>query len=305
MPTCTLTYMGNSLKSITSRETHLNLFHAVGKVVYNKRYGDDTADPYHPPLPAPSHPHHPYHKRAHRSPPQSILEELVTDMSTYISALHENYLPSCTTPDHTNSCLDYLSDADLLLPVESYGEGLARQQEIAFEVSVRGLFMSLPSPVRRAASDSKLSYPLSCRLWRKKEENEGLLATIGEGLRQKEIIPKAAWPSASALNRDVIPYSLRILSARAGKERRTLDTLTATMKKYSTFGQLPREVDEYDEDEVKEEHEDEESNAKSKGKKVLMGPPPKPQSAPFALSKSEELQGGGELSDDEIQDFDD
>src|SRR5690606_38367867 len=144
-----------------------------------------------------------------------------------------NYLPSCTNPDHTKSCLDYLSDADLLLPIDTYGEGLARQQEIAFEVSVRGLFMSLPSPVSRAAFDSKLWYPLSCRLWRKKEENEGLLATIGEGLRQKKIIPKDAWPSASALNRDVIPYSMRILSAKWGKERRALDMLTVTMKKYS------------------------------------------------------------------------
>lgn len=97
-------------------------------------------------------------------------------------------------------CIDYLSESDLLCPswdvfFGARGAGASgffgrdsashvlRQEEIAFQVATRGLLFSLPSPVKRIATGSrrgggdafKMFYPTSLKLWREKEELEGLV----------------------------------------------------------------------------------------------------------------------------------
>jgi cell cycle checkpoint protein len=59
---------------------------------------------------------------------------------------------------------------------------ILRQDEITFEVAVRGMLFSLPNPVKRKTttmsktSDAfKMFYPTSLKLWRAKEEIEGLV----------------------------------------------------------------------------------------------------------------------------------
>ncbi|KAL7786179.1 Rad17 cell cycle checkpoint domain-containing protein [Trichoderma ceciliae] len=193
-----------SLEQISQREASLGIFHAVGKVVYNKR--DDVAsnDPAEK-LPS-------YLSHASRSKPSlvsvdSLIDETGTDTHTFISALHENYVLSCegtdpmdlSTPmDYVNECVEYLSLADLLSPSRDvffggrggFGGGnfgdsashVLRQDEITFQVAVRGMLFSLPNPVKRKTwhmqkgSDAfKMFYPTSLKLWRTKEEIEGLI----------------------------------------------------------------------------------------------------------------------------------
>ncbi|KAF2146611.1 uncharacterized protein K452DRAFT_355091 [Aplosporella prunicola CBS 121167] len=195
-----------SLAMVTQRESKLGIFHAVGKVVYNKR-DEPTGDSD---VPQP-----PYHLPQHIRPkpsevkPDTLLDELGTDISTFIAALHENYILSCNTTseedtfDAINGCIDALSDADLLSPDRFSAAGLARrthqgtgadssrQEEMSFQASVRGLLFSLPYPVNRslpppgmkggrtplgAKSDAyRMFYPTSARLWHLREEIEGLL----------------------------------------------------------------------------------------------------------------------------------
>ena len=218
-----------SLELVTRREASLGIFHAVGRVVYNKR----EAGPSNEALPS-------YLKREER-PRKSevVVEELIdetgTDTSTFLSALHENYVLSCNAVDkfpfysdmdHVNACVDALSDADLMTPSwdgsfnpTGFGGGaggrgsggdVSRQDELSFQVAVRGILFGLPDPVTRKAPKEgglrkgngreghQMFYPTSLKLWRKKEEIEGLVDMSVTKVMKGEQIPAAGGITAGA-----------------------------------------------------------------------------------------------------------
>ncbi|KLJ13714.1 hypothetical protein EMPG_09380 [Blastomyces silverae] len=197
-----------SLEMVTQREASLGIFHAVGKVVYNKREDPTISQGVDAKLPQP-----PRHLQHHARPKASLvsiddlINETGTDLETFISALHENYLLSCTGPafaEHFEKCISNLSETDILGPgsrfhnvqtsrggvgsarssFQGYGSSIdmLRQDEISFQVAVRGLLFSLPFPVKRKAPPGtrardahKMFFPISMRLWRQTEELDGLL----------------------------------------------------------------------------------------------------------------------------------
>ena len=164
------------------------------KVVYNKRI--ESPSIAHPPPWLPQH-------RRNKLPENDIdelIDELGTDTSTFVAALHENYVLSCSssgaeeTLDSLLGCIDSISDADLL-SVDRFSFGTRafsgsatdslRQDEMAFQVAVRGLLFNLPYPVHRSvatdgrkADAHKMFYPTSLKLWRKREETEGVLELL-------------------------------------------------------------------------------------------------------------------------------
>jgi cell cycle checkpoint protein len=201
-----------SLEMVTQREATLGIFHAVGKVVYNKRDAPKPAtEQCHPPD------HLPDAKRSKVSEVdvEELIDETGTDTQTFIAALHENFLLSCDGSSFTDSfegCIDALSESDLLnlssfrglrSNAAGIGSGRAtyqgtnieslRQDEASFQVAVRGLLFALPYPVKRGYGSStsgsvngrpigrgdtfKMFYPASSRLWKQTEETEGLLTT--------------------------------------------------------------------------------------------------------------------------------
>lgn len=181
-----------ALKLITNRESSLGIFHAVGKVVYNKR-----TDPVGAEILSQPPPWLPHHRRSKipDTDADTLIDELGTDTSTFIAALHENYALSCSCSgseeslDSLSGCMDNLSDSDLLsLDRFSFGtrafSGSAtdtlRQDEMCFQVAVRGLLFHLPCPVHRSGASGgkrgdahRMLYPNSLRVWRKREEIEG------------------------------------------------------------------------------------------------------------------------------------
>jgi cell cycle checkpoint protein len=199
-----------SLEIITQRESTLGIFHAVGKVVYNKRELPPATDT--PPPQPPTH--FPQHARPKVSQVdiETLLNELGTDIQTFIAALHENYILSCQgfgseeTLEHVGGCIDALSDADLLSPdrfspnnsrltFRGTGGDSLRQDEFSFQAAVRGLLFNLPHPVKRITPASnagmvkgkatggygtshQMLYPNSLRLWRRKEEVEASLEVV-------------------------------------------------------------------------------------------------------------------------------
>ncbi|TLD22918.1 hypothetical protein PspLS_07405 [Pyricularia sp. CBS 133598] len=198
-----------SLEMVSQREASLGIFHAVGKVVYNKR--DDI--PYPPGTEGyeaerlPSYMSHLSRPKQSLVQVDSLIDETGTDTSTFISAIHENYALSCESAgpndpnsavDYMNGCLDSLSDSDLLCPSwdiffggkgpngsgRDMGSHVLRQDEMAFQLAVRGVLFSLPSPVKRQSAGNpargggdshKMFFPTSIKLWRAKEELEGLM----------------------------------------------------------------------------------------------------------------------------------
>lgn len=197
-----------ALSVIALRQTTLGLFHAVGKVVYNKR-GEEISNQELPPSAS-----------TRTRPPadldvDGLLSTTGTDTAVFLSALHENYLLSCTdqygddetTLDSVTGCIDSLSDSDMLGShsgrqsgfKSSYAaavEGM-RQDELSFHVGVLGLQNALPYPVKRqcaAANDGRpniahrggkgdahrMFYPMDLKLWRLREEIQGSLDFLVE-----------------------------------------------------------------------------------------------------------------------------
>lgn len=182
-----------ALEVIALRESNIGLFHAVGKVMYNKRI-----------LPPPGQP-------SGAGPASEVEIDALysttgTDVSTFLSALHENYALSTFTStteatlNTMNGCLDSLGDADVMTARALGGssayfgvasEGI-RQEELAFHTAVRGMLHSLPHPVtRRSAappgtlSDAKrrmdahrMYFPTEIKLWSKREDLRSTLEAM-------------------------------------------------------------------------------------------------------------------------------
>jgi cell cycle checkpoint protein len=207
-----------SLQMITQRENTLGIFHAVGRVLYNKREAPGPNDNPPPQPPA----HFPQYRRLKVSEVDvdNLLNELGTEIQIFISALHENYVLSCTgldgeeTLDSINGCIDSLSEADLLCPERFTSESTRstwqatandalRQDAISFFSSVQGCLFYLPHPVKRSnppadyiASTGKsggknaafqMYYPTSMRLWRRKEQIEELIEEFTSKFRRGEL----------------------------------------------------------------------------------------------------------------------
>lgn len=224
-----------ALKLISNRESTLGIFHAVGRVVHNKRIEPVSSSSVSQP---PSW--FPQHRRAKlpETNVNSLIDELGTDTPTFLAALHENHTLSCLCPttentlDSLSGCLNNISDADLLsIDRLSFGnraysgsaiDGLC-QDEMSFQVAVRGVQFSLPHPVHRGplpgaskGASYQMFYPRSLKLWKIKEEVEGVLDLLTDraqsGLlnQMTEIQLKKApssgggvetWTRNSALNR--------------------------------------------------------------------------------------------------------
>ncbi|KAI0011298.1 hypothetical protein F4779DRAFT_626647 [Xylariaceae sp. FL0662B] len=244
-----------SLELVSQREASLGIFHAVGKVVYNKREENpmsrDTPEGQAEILPD----YMAFHSRPKRSEVSvdKLIDEIGTDTHTFISALHENYPLSCepngpsdpnSSIDYINGCLEYLSDSDLLSPSRDVffgGRGFGtsgvssrdsashvlRQDEITFQVATRGLLFSLPSPVKRAATASgrhggdafKMFYPTSLKLWREKEELESMVDQWASTLLKGSEPGQDLTHGASAFRRPTTTTSGEWISRQASQRR--------------------------------------------------------------------------------------
>ncbi|KAK5130672.1 hypothetical protein LTR08_001833 [Meristemomyces frigidus] len=194
------------LKLITNRESTLGIFHAVGRVVYNKR--TEAAPGLTLAQPPPWLPQH-RRMKAPEADVDSLIDELGTDTPTFLAALHENYALSCScssaedTLDSLSGSIDNISDADLL-SVDRFSFGTRafsgsatdslRQDEMSFQIAVRGVLFGLPSPVHRSAvagsnkADAhRMFYPASLKIWKAKEEIESMLDLLTARLQNHEL----------------------------------------------------------------------------------------------------------------------
>lgn len=229
-----------SLAIVAQRESTLGLFHAVSRVVYNKR--DDFADndaanvrPIQPPSYLSQH----ARLRTAQVSTNQLIDETGTDIATFIAALHENFVLSCdgnSFSDNFEGCIDALSDSDILgsprggrfgsprdlgnRPLQGAGSDTLRQDEICFDVAVLGLLFALPDPVKRHThpvfrnSEGKndthrMFYPTSMRLPRQVEEIDGLISQWTDRLRASTV------PLGKSMGRDVRHFTP--LPSRRGK----------------------------------------------------------------------------------------
>jgi cell cycle checkpoint protein len=219
-----------ALKLISNRESSLGIFHAVGRVVYNKRV-DPPSPITQPPTYLPQH----RKSKVPEHDPNNLIDEVGTDTSTFVAALQENYALSCSSTlgedalDSLNGCIDALSDFDML-SCDRFGFGTRmssgsaqdnlRQDDISFQTAVRGILFWLPTPVNRLAGlprgakrgdEFKMFFPSSSKLWKEKEEFEGTLESVVSTMHQLAV----------GSNSD--PASANTEGVAAWKRQQTLD----------------------------------------------------------------------------------
>ncbi|EXJ64061.1 hypothetical protein A1O7_00397 [Cladophialophora yegresii CBS 114405] len=236
----------NSLALVSQRETTLDMFHATGKIVYNKREDprvlDTRAEP--PPKP-PDHLMHLYTPKVSQVDIEALLSEIGTDIQTFISTVHENYILSCGGDNFEVSfegCSEILSVSDVLNPesrpnrrgntsnpnagiiqsnFQAGSSDTLRQDEISFNVATRGLLFNLPFPVNRAGAavpggkrgdEFKMFYPASLRLWKPIEEVHGLLEMYVYGDRIAPSRPATSGTDGPFNDGGVATWQSRILA---------------------------------------------------------------------------------------------
>ena len=118
----------------------LALFHALGRLLYNKRLGDPEVTEKGPNVPPPDHRHRPSMVDV-----EALWTQLPVDASTFQVYAHHNLLQFTDDIDHVVMALDAMSYSDTLR-LSSHG---SYAEQYAFECMARGVLLSLPSPVRR------------------------------------------------------------------------------------------------------------------------------------------------------------
>lgn len=267
----------NSLALVSQRETTLDMFHAAGKVVYNKREDPRASDTRaQPPPKPPDHLMHLYTPKVSQVDIEALLNETGTDIQTFISTLHENYVLSCNGDSfemNFDGCSDILSASDVLNPenrptrrghtsnpnlgviqssLQAGSSDTLRQDEISFHVASRGLLFNLPFPVNRAAVSLpggkkqdvyKMFYPASLRLWKPIEEMQGLLDTFTKG--DRAMIGRASLDGPSDSHGGVSTWRSRSFAAEIGTSTAPVPIIKQEpSESFALYPTLPRLEDE-------------------------------------------------------------
>lgn len=238
----------DSLELLSSRESTLDMFHAAGKVCYNKRedprIGNSAAGPVPEP---PDHLQHLHRPKVSQVNIDELLNETGTDIQTFVATVQQNYVLSCNHADfvdYFDGCASVLSDAELLDPdsrmsIRTKARAHAtqnqfqlgttdalRQDEISFQVATRGVLFHLPFPVSRAAPPGagrgaafKMYYPVSMRLWRHVEETNGLIDLVMNQMGGQTTIPR----SGADAEDSVATWKARASAFQSGLGSRALD----------------------------------------------------------------------------------
>jgi hypothetical protein len=117
-------------------------------------------------MPVPPLPNHlsQYTRRASKVNIDDLLTSIQTDPSTLHSLIHQNYPPSCFTPDDIDAISTTLSDSDFLLP--TFSNPSSTQEKWATYATISGVLLGLPSPVAKR-TEHMMRWAESSRLPRK------------------------------------------------------------------------------------------------------------------------------------------
>ncbi|KAG9029405.1 Cell cycle checkpoint protein rad17 [Tulasnella sp. JGI-2019a] len=138
------------LEAITQREQSLLLFHLLGKLLYNKRYGDPEEEedaPYHL-MQLPKHLRKQHERRLSKVDANVLYAESPVDTSLVSLYVHQNYTQFCETVEECDGIMANLSDVDGLCNSDLWPLNAALLPH-SFHTLALGTLHSLPSPVTR------------------------------------------------------------------------------------------------------------------------------------------------------------
>ncbi|KAG8943249.1 Cell cycle checkpoint protein rad17 [Tulasnella sp. 424] len=141
------------LVAITQREQSLALFHLLGKLLYNKRYGDpeekekDDVPPYTPPK-LPKHLREEHERRLSKVDANVLYADSPVDTSLLSLYVHQNYTQFCDDVDQCDALIANLSAVDTIGEGESWLP-TTHLLPHSFHMLALGTLHALPSPVAR------------------------------------------------------------------------------------------------------------------------------------------------------------
>ncbi|KIO18471.1 hypothetical protein M407DRAFT_225559 [Tulasnella calospora MUT 4182] len=142
-----------TVKAITQREQSLALFHLLGKLLYNKRYGDpeekekDDVPPYDPPK-LPKHLREEHARRLSKVDANVLYADSPVDTSLLSLYVHQNYTQFCDDVDECEALVANLSAVDTIGEGESWFP-TTNLLPHSFHMLTLGTLHALPSPVSR------------------------------------------------------------------------------------------------------------------------------------------------------------
>ncbi|KAM0750463.1 Rad17-domain-containing protein [Meredithblackwellia eburnea MCA 4105] len=278
----------NLLQYVTARESSLFLFHALGKVLYSKRWGISEADDKkdigragvkqkktHNKLPP--HLRQQWDRAPSKVDPDVMFAEAPIDSDIFLSYIHHNYTAFTNKVEECCGIMEGMSDADSLMRMEG-DEWLRRAaltSQYSFNVAVRSTLVCLPTPVPHRKQVLRKS-----ELWenlRLTRANEADIDDLYRRSNELAIVPP--WPhkdgeeplggcqrSKRSLLTELVPYAGAIARKRYPAQKNLFTTLatfppvpTSTHPVFVKGEALDEKVIEVEEDlEEPGEEEDEE-----------------------------------------------
>ncbi|CAE6417088.1 unnamed protein product [Rhizoctonia solani] len=172
--------------AITRREQALALFHLLGKVFYNKRFGDPEEPgeaPVSPAKPLPSHLSE-FERRPSKVDVTALHADSPVDASLFSLYIQQNYTQFCNEIEECYGLADALSEADGGMGI--LDDNLAISSALAqhtFQHIARSALLSLPSPVPRRSQVVRKPAWFAARA--KEREGEGAVEDAKQWLIER------------------------------------------------------------------------------------------------------------------------
>ncbi|KAL8292578.1 hypothetical protein RQP46_001190 [Phenoliferia psychrophenolica] len=272
------------LQFVTARESSLFIFHALGKVLYSKRWtlsaDDDKKDTDRQgvaPLKVldklPKHLRKQWARAPSKVNPDVMFAEAPVDSDIFLSYIHHNYTAFTNDIDECAGIMEKMSDADSLMRME--GEEWLRRaaltSQYSFNVAVRGTLLNLSSPVPKRSQVLRKS-----EMWDKMRLTRANEAGLEDMYRRREglaIVPPwegdgrdilgGSQRSRRSLTTEFVPYLGGIQKARKAGSKFLMELATFPPVQSSAFKAAVRgealgekDVEEMDEAEAEEDGED-------------------------------------------------
>ncbi|KZT53578.1 hypothetical protein CALCODRAFT_47481 [Calocera cornea HHB12733] len=142
------------IEGVTRNEQVLALFHILGKMLYNKRFGDDPDENEDPFLEASARgtldlpPHlSSFERRPSKVDVNTLYADSPVDVSMLASYCHQNYPQFCSELEELEAVMEWTSYSEAF-SIDSEHINV-QLPEYAFHLLTRGLLASLPSPMPR------------------------------------------------------------------------------------------------------------------------------------------------------------
>ncbi|WWC60908.1 uncharacterized protein I303_103484 [Kwoniella dejecticola CBS 10117] len=210
------------LDAVTRKEQSLNLFHALGKVLYNKRLDDPNMEDEDEELlerirklpadkPLPNHLQG-FTRRKSLVQMETFIPTIPIDASSFALWLHQSVPNYCNEIEEVSAGLDALCSADIMRTDDDIWQSSTQAIAYALHLSVRGILMSLPSPVPRRSQ--KATKPQFFESYKLERDNTSALDHVAGYITKKGISASNAFANGEARDEGVWGgmYDKRVLA---------------------------------------------------------------------------------------------